>query len=367
MEFKATMTGQSLPNILKLFSSKKVTGALEISGEDFRGIIWIKDGQLVYAYSSKTIQLKEALKALNVLSADKLALLDNPNLHDFNLDKFLLDNNLISDKIISYIRSQQCADSIYSVFDLDKTDYELKSGQELVIGRPDLVPSANWMVEVYQNMYSWTQLRSKLPKNASKFKVNTAKVLPELTKEEEKIYKACDSSRGVKELILWSGSTYFKAFSSVVSLISKGLLEIEEDISNINPKVLAEIIKVLDSMVQMPGIKAAFVVDKDGQMISHDSKRSTDADQIGTETMAIIFSQTVSTFERNLQEDEGAIPSNDLIEQLWVERSNGDKTLLLVTGKIILVAEAKRDCDWGLLKLSSKRSMVSIKQLISVA
>ncbi|MFN8671561.1 MAG: DUF4388 domain-containing protein [Candidatus Sericytochromatia bacterium] len=362
MEFKATMTGPSLPNILKLFSSKKVTGALEVSGEDTRGIIWIKDGQILYAYSSKTIQLKDAIKSLNILPADKFSLLDNPSLNDFNMDKFLMDNALVPDRIISYIRSHQCADSIYSIFDLDKVDYELKSGVQLSVGRQDLIPANNWVAEIYQNMYSWVELRKKLPKNASKFKIKNISN-PTFTKEEEKIYKSCDGNKTIKDLILWSGTSYFKAFSSIVSLVSKGFFEIEEDISKITPKVVSEIIKVLDSMEQMPGIKTAFVVDKEGKIIAHDSRRKNQPNEVDTETMAAILSQTVSNFEDNLK-DEASV-SQEAIEQLWVERSNGDKTLLFIAGKIILVTEAQKDCDWGLLKLSSKRTMTSIKQLVA--
>ncbi len=364
MEFKATMTGPSLPNILKLFSSKKVSGALEVTGDDFRGIIWLKEGQVTYAYSSKTIQLKDAIRSLNIVSAEKIQEFDKLQLNDFNLDKYLLDNGLVPDRIISYIRSHQCADSLYSIFDVDKIDYDLKMGQELSIGCPSLVPSVNWMAEIYQNMYSWVELRKKLSKNASRFKVKTVTGAT-FTKEEEKIYKNCSPDKNIKDLILWSGTTYFKAFSSLAALVTKGLLEIEEDISNISPKVVSEIVKVLDSMEQMPGIRTAFVVDKEGKIIAHDSKRSKvlEAGELDTETMATILSQTVSNFESNLNDEENV--SNEIIEQLWVERSNGDKTLLFVSGKIILVSEAQKDCDWGLLKLSSKRTMTSIKQLIS--
>ena len=93
---------------------------------------------------------------------------------------------------------------------------------------------------------------------------------------------------------------------------------------------------------------------------------SEDEDEANSEIMAAIFSTTVSDFENNMKNDDATNAENELIEQLLVERNNGDKTLLFVTGKVILVTEALKDCDWGLLRLSAKRSINSIKQLISI-
>ncbi|MFN4152357.1 MAG: hypothetical protein ACK4IX_15560, partial [Candidatus Sericytochromatia bacterium] len=102
----------------------------------------------------------------------------------------------------------------------------------------------------------------------------------------------------------------------------------------------------------------------EGKVIAKDSRRK--GDEVDIEVMAAIFSQTVSDFENNMKADEEEHSVSELIEQLLVERNNGDKTLLFVSGKVILVTEAFKDCDWGLLRLSAKRSMTSIRQLISV-
>ena len=367
MEFVAAMTGQSLPNILKLFASKKITGALELSEQDFKGQIWLKNGQIIFAFSNRTTTLKDCLKALNLVTPDKMAIIDNSGFDDYLIDKFLVDKGFAPDKILTYLRTHQIAETLYSVLEMEKISYELKTGKELQVGREDLLPlSYNWLVEIYQNLYPWTQIRTKVPKVAIKPLQRPLKA-QEISKEEEKIYRLCDGKKTIKEVTLWSSTSYFKAYSTISGLVNKSLIEFEEaGITQVDNKVIAEIVKVLDNMEQMPGIRTAFVVDKEGKMLARDSRRKVSGEEVDTETMAAIFSQTVSDFENNMRSEEDDFSSNELIEQLLVERNNGDKTLLFVSGKVILVTEAFRDCDWGLLRLSAKRSMTSIKQLISV-
>lgn len=363
MEFVATMTGQSLPNILKLFSTKKVTGALDISEQDFKSTIWLKDGNVLHASSNKATTLVDSLKSLNIINSDKYNELSNSN--DNEIDKYLIDNGLVQDKIITYLRTHQAAETLYNIVELDKAFYELRKDKNLSLGREDLLHSSyNWMAEVYQNMYSWAQIRNKVSRNITKIKAKDIKNI-DLNKEEEKMYRLCVGGRDIKDVVLWSSTTYFKAFSLIAALLSKGYLEFEEEAVIMNSRVIDEIVKVLDNIEQLPGIKTAFVVNKEGKMIAKDSRRAHGDDEVNTETMASIFSHTVSDFEANMKDDqENKMDSG--IEQLLVERNNGDKTLLFVAGKFILVTEALKDCDWGLLRLSAKRSMSSIKQLISM-
>src|SRR5690606_15974316 len=106
------MTGQSLPNILKLFSTKKVTGALDISDQDFKSTIWLKEGQVLHATSNKAMNLIDSLKSLNIIDSEKYNELSQNN-DDNNIDKHLVDNGLVQDKIITYLRSHQAAETLY--------------------------------------------------------------------------------------------------------------------------------------------------------------------------------------------------------------------------------------------------------------
>lgn len=365
MEFVAAMTGQSLPNILKLFASKKVTGALELSEQDFKAFVWLRDGQIIFASSNKNSLLKDSLKDLNLITSDKINLLDNSSIDDYMIDRFIIDSAIVPPKILTYIRTHQIAETLYSILEMEKINYELKSEKQLVMGREDLLPAGyNWLVEIYQNLYPWGQIRSKVGRLAVKPLQKPLKA-QELSQEEEKIYRLCDGKKTIKEVTLWSSTSYFKAYSILASLVAKGVIEFEESgIAEVDSKIIIEIVKILDNMEQMPGIKTALVVDKEGKVIAKDSRRK--GDEIDIEVMAAIFSQTVSDFESNMKADEEEHSVSELIEQLLVERNNGDKTLLFVSGKVILVTEAFKDCDWGLLRLSAKRSMSSIRQLISV-
>jgi len=368
LQFVATMTGQSLPNVLKLFFSKKVTGKLEITAEkDFYAYVWFRDGNIIYATSSNTLSLKESVTILNLINDDVLEKLVSKVPDESILEDLLIKNNILQEKILIYIRSHQIAESLYSIVELEKANYELKD-YDLKISREDLLPTTyNWLLEIYQNTYTWLQLIKRIPRNITNIKQGTIKEDKDFSKEEQKIYNLCDGKRKIRDIILWSSTTYFKAYTLMSGLLLKGFIKLEIDGSLMDSKIISEVTKILNNIEQMPGIKTAFLVDKTGKMIAKDSKRSETEESINTETMAKIFSTTVSNFESNLKSDSDEVLSQEeLIEQLLVERANGDKTLLYVSGKVILVTEAFEDCDWGLLRLSAKRSMNSIKQLISM-
>ncbi|GIW21385.1 MAG: hypothetical protein KatS3mg068_0392 [Candidatus Sericytochromatia bacterium] len=358
MELLGNLPGNSLPSVLKLFFNKKVNGLLDLKDKDFKAFLWFQNGQLLHAVSTKTLILKEMLKRLNLLNEEKEK--DLGNVNDFLIDKLLLEKGLVQDKIITYLRSHQIAFTLYKILECEKLFVEFRPSIKLEIGRFDLLPTSyNWLAEIYQNSSYWLELKTKVPKNITKLK--RKKINFSLSKEEEKIYNLCDGKRDIMDVILWSSTNYFKAYSLINVLLSKDAIDYEQDTSSLSQNLLKEISKVLDSMDQIPGVKTSFIVDKEGKMLAKDNKKHEDS-EINIEMMASIFSNTISNFENNLKGDDS---SSELIEQLLVERENGEKTLLYVSGKVVLVAEALKECDWGLLRLSAKRTMNSIKQLIA--
>lgn len=358
MDFLGNIAGQTLPSILKLFFNKKVNGLLEVKEKEFKAFLWFQNGNLIHAVSTKTLIIKEMLKRLNLLNEEKEKDLNSVN--DFAIDKLLVEKGIVQDKILTYLRSHQIAYTLYKILECEKLLVEFRPNTKLDIGKFDLLPTSyNWLAEIYQNSNYWLELRTKIPKNITKLK--RKKIHFTLSKEEEKIYNLCDGKKDIIDVVLWSSTNYFKAYSLINTLLSKDAIDYEQDTSALSQSLLNEISKVLDNMDQIPGIRTSFILDKEGKMIAKDNKKH-DETEINSEMMAAIFSNTVSNFEDNLKSDD---TSSELIEQLLVERENGEKTLLYISGKVILVAEAFRECDWGLLRLSAKRTMNSIKQLIS--
>jgi predicted regulator of Ras-like GTPase activity (Roadblock/LC7/MglB family) len=103
------------------------------------------------------------------------------------------------------------------------------------------------------------------------------------------------------------------------------------------------------------------LVDRSGKMIVQD--RSTqEHDELSEhiKTMASIFVQTVDDFERNLPKDE----ESGRVEQILVEKENGTKTLLIVSNSVILVIDAAQDVNWGLLRLSGQRALLSVRMYL---
>ena len=114
----------------------------------------------------------------------------------------------------------------------------------------------------------------------------------------------------------------------------------------------------LQPLLKLPGVISAFLVDRSAKMIVQD--RSTQEHEELNEhikTMASIFVQTVDDFERNLPKET----DSGLVEQILTEKENGTKTILITSPSVILVIDAAENVNWGLLRLTGQRTLMSVR------
>jgi len=366
MRFVETMGGQDLIAILQTMKDNQFTGALEANTNNIFATVWIKDGTVIYARSSESTNLGESLVTLGLLAPDKLAELmkevEGPTyLQDSMLDKLILDRNLIPKEVITYIRAFQISETLFGVMDWEKVGYELKEGGQPKIGAPELLPyNYDWLTFISEYGPDWPRIRSRIGLPNQLFRKQPIKRRDmDLGPQEDKIYNLADGTRRAKDLVLWSGMNFYDSNRIIYQLLDSGAIDIVETQSFRPSQFMSRAVsEKLQPLLKLPGVISAFLVDRSGKMIVQD--RSTqEHDELNEhiKTMASIFVQTVDDFERHLPKES----DSGLVEQILTEKENGTKTVLLISPSVILVIDAAENVNWGLLRLSGQRTLMSVR------
>lgn len=365
MEFADTMSGLDLPKVLMLLKEKNLNGTLKLSSENVISTIWFKNGEVIYARDSNSLGLLESLQILSLISEEKLMEIKKraTSLDEALLENLLIEEDIIKPQIIIYIRAFQIAETLFTILENTKVSYEFEGGELKNLVRIDLLPKGfNWIEELLKYSHDWVKLRKRLGRSKQIFKQCPLKLSSvKLSKDEQKIYNLVDGKKQLREVVLWSGYSYVATHKILNSLFQNGVIDIVEK-PQFRQSVFSskKVIETLKSIIDLPGIKNAFLVDRTGKKIVCSNENREETDLIPT--MALIFATTVEDFEQNLPTSEQEIVGK--IEQILVEGNDGSKTLLMVSGKVILVTQAEKDADWGLIRLASKRGLTAIRQLI---
>ena len=366
MRFVETMGGQDLIAILQTMRENQFTGSLEANTSNVFATIWIESGRVLYARSSDSTNLGESLVVLGLLSREQLDELlkdvDGPSyLQDSMLDKVLLEKNLVPKEVISYVRAYQIAETLFEIMDWEKVGYELKEGNQPKIGAPELLPKgSDWMSFITEYGPDWPRVRSRIGLPTQLFRKQPIKRRDmELTPQEEKLYGLTDGKRRAKDLALWSGLNYYDAHRAIYRLLDEGAIDIVEAKTFRPSQFMSRAVsEKLQPLLKLPGVISAFLVDRSAKMIVQD--RSTQEHEELNEhikTMASIFVQTVDDFERNLPKET----DSGLVEQILTEKENGTKTILITSPSVILVIDAAENVNWGLLRLTGQRTLMSVR------
>lgn len=369
MRFAETMGGQDLIAILQSMHENSFSGALEANTSSVFATVWMREGKILYARSSESTSLGGALLTLGLVTKERLDQLmqqvEGPTyLQDSMLDSILTKNQIIPAEVISYIRAFQISETLFSILDWEKVGYELKDGAYPKIGAPELLPiSYPWIEFLTEYGPDWARIRARIGLPTQLFRKQPAKRRDQnLSPEEEKIYNLVDSHKKSKDVVLWSGLNFYIANKALYQMLDAGVIDIVEKQAFRPSQFMSKAVSdKLQPLLRLPGVVSAFLVDRSGKMIVQD-RSTAEHDELSEhiKTMASIFVQTVDDFERNLPKDA----ESGRVEQILVEKENGTKTLLIVSNSVILVIDAAQDVNWGLLRLSGQRTLLSVRMYL---
>lgn len=338
-------------------TSKGVDASLEVSGPQMGSTIWLKSGQIVFAQSSGTLALTEALTQLGLVPDEILMELRQDGGGAF--EDIIVSRNLVKPAVITYIRAFQTADTIYQILEWDRAGYEVREGSEatpLRFVHPEFLPMQyDWLAEVEQCGAEWGTIRQKVGSARAILKRGPNPEPETLTPQEKKLLDLVDGKRPLREIVLWSGMNFFAAHKVMTSMLDRMLVSpLDGERPGGKPRNMKSIQELMHNVVRLPSARSALLVDRQGKMIAESS--STEESATVSAEMASIFALTVTDFEQHLQVEEQA----HKIEQILVEHKMGNKTILAVTPRVILAVEVDRDCDWGLLRLETSRTLKAL-------
>ncbi len=334
--------------------SKGVDASLEVAGPQNTSTIWVRGGQVLFAQSAGTLALTEALSQLGLVSDEQLLELRQDGTVS---EEDLVARNLVKPAVITYIRAFQIADTMYQILEWDRAGFEMREGPDatsLKYVHPEYLPQRyDWLSELQQHNQEWAVVRQQLGSARTVLKQGPNPIPEGIQPQEKKLIDLVDSKRPLREVVLWSGMNFFAAHKLLASLQDRMLISLASgERPGGKPRNLKGIQEVLRNVARLPAARSALLVDRSGSLIAHDS---ADGGSEASE-MASIFALTVGDFETHLQVEEQARK----IEQILVEHKSGVKSILAVTARVILAVEVDRDCDWGLLRLETARSMKAL-------
>jgi predicted regulator of Ras-like GTPase activity (Roadblock/LC7/MglB family) len=354
VHFAATLPGRSLPEVLNMCLSKGVDASLEVSGPQHSSTIWVRGGQVIFAQSAGTLALTEALTQLGLVTDEQLLELRQEG---SLIEEALISRGLVKPQVITYIRAFQIADTIYQILEWDRAGFEVREGHDatsLKFVHPEFLPQQyDWLAEINQYGADWANVRQKLGSARSVLKRGPNPEPETMQPQEKKLLDLIDGKRPLREAVLWSGMNFFAAHKLLTTLVDRMLISPKDgERPGGKPRNLKGIQEVLRNVARLPAARSALLVDRAGNLIAHDAVDEANE----SSAMASIFALTVGDFETHLQVEEQARK----IEQILVEHKSGIKTILAVTARVILAVEVDRDCDWGLLRLETSRSMKAL-------
>ncbi len=122
--------------------------------------------------------------------------------------------------------------------------------------------------------------------------------------------------------------------------------------------MIDRIVEILNSLIQLEGVDASLIVDKDGILIAADSYHKSGY----SESLASLFSRAIYEFEKStLQTVED---KSSWIHQLVIERRNDERLVMTVTENFILAVVTKGMSNLGLLKMEIKESIEKLLPLL---
>lgn len=334
--------------------SKGVEASLEVAGPQHGSTIWVRGGQVVFAQSAGTLALTEALTQLGLVSDEQvLALRQEGGV----IEEALVSRGLVKPPVITYIRAFQIADTMYQILEWDRAGFEVREGAEatsLKFVHPEFLPlQYDWLAEIKQYGADWATVRQKLGSARTVLQRGPNPEPDGMAGPEKKLFDLIDGKRPLREAVLWSGMNFFAAHKVLETLMDRLLISPKDgERPGGKPRNLKGIQEVLRNVSRLPAARSALLVDRSGKLIAQESAEG----QSESSEMASIFALTVGDFETHLQVEEQARK----IEQILVEHQSGIKTILSVTARVILAVEVDRDCDWGLLRLETGRSMKAL-------
>jgi hypothetical protein len=229
---KGTLDDFTLPDIFRLMSLAKKTGALEVQRSAGNGKVYFRDGEVYFAESSITrTPLGQKLVRSGVITETQLMkALDIHKEKGQRLGDVLVAENLVDQEhLLEAVRSQ-IEDAAFDLLRWDLGEFAWESGHGIEPEVPIMVSVENLIMEASRRLDELEVILRKIPSEDAILGMAAAPpvgaVEINITPEEWRILVQVNGERSVAEIGESLGIDTLDAMKSLYGMVSTGLIEV---------------------------------------------------------------------------------------------------------------------------------------------
>src|ERR671914_170293 len=229
---KGTLDDFTLPDIFRLMSLAKKTGALEVQRSAGSGKVYFRDGEVYFAESSLTrTPLGQKLVQSGVITETQLMkALDIHKEKGQRLGDVLVAENLVDQEhLLEAVRSQ-IEDAAFDLLRWERGEFAWEAGQGIEPEVPIMVSVENLIMEASRRLDELEVILRKIPSQDAVLGMAAAPpvgaVEINITPEEWRILVQVNGQRSVAEIGQSIGIDTLEAMKSLYGMVSTGLIEV---------------------------------------------------------------------------------------------------------------------------------------------
>lgn len=223
----------ALPDVFRLLAHNRASGGLKVVRESGDGLVYFRDGEVYFAFSSLTREFlgQRLVNAKLITQGQLLRVLDEQKRSgEGRLGELLVDKGYLSRDLLDTFLKEQIQDAVFHLLQWDagnfEFDAELKSPQEVGLS----VSVENLIMESSRRIEEWEVIQRKIPSVDAIVRMSPAP--PEdameinIKPEEWKLLVLADGQRSVRDIAAASERSEFEAARILYGLVTAGLLDV---------------------------------------------------------------------------------------------------------------------------------------------
>jgi hypothetical protein len=224
----------ALPDVFRLLAHNRVTGALRIVRESGDGIIYFRDGEVYFAFSSLTREFlgQRLVNAKLITQGQLLRILDEQKKSGGSkrLGDLIVEKGVISKELLDTFIKEQIQDAIFNLLQWDMGQFSFEpdevSPQEVGLS----VSAENLIMESSRRLEEWEVIQRRIP--SLDVVVRMAPTPPEnameinIKPEEWTLLVLADGERTVRDIAAATERSEFEACKILYGLVTAGLLDV---------------------------------------------------------------------------------------------------------------------------------------------
>ncbi|MGH2818774.1 MAG: DUF4388 domain-containing protein [Actinomycetota bacterium] len=229
---KGTLDDFTLPDIFRLMSLARKTGALEVQRSAGNGKVYFRDGEVYFAESSLTrTPLGQKLVRSGVITETQLMkALDLHKEKGLRLGDVLVAEDIVSrEELLEAVRSQ-IEDAAFDLLRWDLGEFAWESGEGIEPEVPIMVSVENLIMEASRRLDELEIILRKIPSEHAILGMAAAPpvgaVEINITPEEWRILVQVNGERSVAEIAESLDVETLDAMKSLYGMVSTGLIEV---------------------------------------------------------------------------------------------------------------------------------------------